>query len=53
MALIKISGFSKLQPAGGARGLDQMRWDQASTGPFGHVSMKIHGDSDSKKFFSP
>ena len=44
---------SKLQPARGAQGLDQMRWDQASRGSFGHVSKKIDGELDSKKIDSP
>ena len=34
---LKISAFSNREPASGAQGLDQMRWDQASRGPFGHV----------------
>jgi len=39
--LPKISGFLNRKPASGAQGLDQIRWDQASRGPFGHMQLQF------------
>ena len=42
LGTLKISAFSSREPASGAQGLDQMRWDQASRGPFGHVYLQYY-----------